>query len=69
MGLVLSDIEPSLQAQGAGSVKEVKRAELGPDGSLAVDLEPDARPRTRRDLDEALAALRDQLRADGGGKA
>jgi uncharacterized membrane protein YcaP (DUF421 family) len=57
-GLRQADLDTALRVQGAAGVEDVKRAVLGPGGSVVVDLEPDERPATKRDVDALLAAVK-----------
>src|SRR5437879_3683744 len=67
LGLRHGDVAVALRRQGAGTIKEVKRATLEPGGSIVVDLEEDAQDATVTDLNRSQAALIQELRKEIAG--
>ena len=67
LGLRHGDVAVALRRQGAGTIKEVKRATLEPGGSIVVDLEDQAQDATVSDLDKAQAELIQELRQEIAG--
>jgi uncharacterized membrane protein YcaP (DUF421 family) len=62
MGVSRSELSVALRRQGSSGVDEVAHATLEPEGEILIDLNPDARPVTRADLDAAVEELRSLLR-------
>ncbi|HEY4459620.1 MAG TPA: YetF domain-containing protein [Pseudonocardiaceae bacterium] len=67
LGLRHGDVAVALRRQGAGTIKEVKRATLEPGGSIVVDLKDEAQDATVTDLDKSQAALIQELRKEIAG--
>jgi uncharacterized membrane protein YcaP (DUF421 family) len=61
LGISVGELDLALRRQGADEVEEVERATLEPEGVIVVSLKPQERDVSLKDLNAAIAELRDVI--------